>query len=41
MNPPLTTSQRSKEAGDIFEHVCRYQVDVCHPLSKWNWKIWR
>ncbi|NQW07954.1 MAG: hypothetical protein HQ480_05585, partial [Candidatus Pelagibacter sp.] len=31
----LTTSQRSKEAGDVFEHVCKYYLQTApHYQSK-------
>ena len=39
----LTTSQKSKEAGDIFEHICEYYLQTASQYQSrlknvWLWK---
>ena len=36
----LTTSKRSKEAGDIFEHVCKYYLETAPQYQSKLKKVW-
>jgi len=36
----LTISQRSKEAGDIFEHVCKYYLETAPQYQSKLKKVW-
>ena len=36
----LTTSKKSKEAGDIFEHVCKYYLETAPQYQSKLKKVW-
>ena len=36
----LTTSQKSKEAGDIFEHVCKYYLQTASQYQSKLKNVW-